>query len=104
MSELDRQAVRRALWDFPDNVISLADLDAKADADDLDYAETREYLDRQADAVLALLRGEPTAPEPWQHEGHKPTQHRDGKPPWCNTCGWSSPIRAVPAALLRGAS
>lgn len=30
-------------------------------------------------------------------ENHKPVQHRDRKPPWCNECGWSSPIPAVPA-------
>jgi hypothetical protein len=22
-------------------------------------------------------------------ENHKEVQHRDAKPPWCNSCGWS---------------
>jgi hypothetical protein len=35
--------------------------------------------------------------EPWQHPGHNPVQHRDRKPPWCETCGWTSPTPAVPA-------
>lgn len=35
--------------------------------------------------------------EPWQHDGHRLVQHRDGKPPWCNACGWSSPLPAIPA-------
>lgn len=26
--------------------------------------------------------------KPWEHKGHKPVQHRDGKPRWCNDCGW----------------
>ena len=34
--------------------------------------------------------------EPWMHEGHNPVQHRDRRPPWCNTCGWSSPSPAMP--------
>lgn len=37
---------------------------------------------------------------PWQHPGHKPVQHRDRKPPWCNECGWSSPAPAVAAVQL----
>lgn len=35
--------------------------------------------------------------QPWQHPGHRPVQHRDGKPPWCGTCGWTSPVPARPA-------
>jgi hypothetical protein len=34
---------------------------------------------------------------PWDHEGHHPVQHRDGKPPWCNACGWPSPDPLVVA-------
>lgn len=44
---------------------------------------------------------EPPAPQPWEHEGHKPVQHRDRKPPWCDVCGWSSPIPAQPAVHVR---
>lgn len=38
--------------------------------------------------------------QPWRHDGHKPVQHRDGKAPWCDECGWSSPAGPFPAALL----
>lgn len=34
---------------------------------------------------------------PWVHDGHRPVQHRDSKPPWCNACGWSSPTPEAPA-------
>lgn len=36
---------------------------------------------------------------PWEHEGHKPVQHRDAKPPWCKECGWTSPTPELPAML-----
>lgn len=26
---------------------------------------------------------------------HKEVQHRDGKPPWCNRCGWNRGSEAV---------
>lgn len=38
---------------------------------------------------------------PWEHEGHKPVQHRDRKPPWCETCGWTSPAPAIPAIQIK---
>lgn len=28
--------------------------------------------------------------------GHKEVQHRDGKPPWCDACGWNRGHPAVP--------
>lgn len=34
---------------------------------------------------------------------HKPVQHRDGKPPWCRTCGldenFKDPVAAIPGTL-----
>jgi hypothetical protein len=39
----------------------------------------------------------------WEHQGHRPVQHRDRKPPWCNACGWTSPVPAVPAVQIRPA-
>lgn len=39
--------------------------------------------------------------QPWQHAGHAPVQHRDGMPPWCRECGWTSPTPAVPARQIR---
>lgn len=44
----------------------------------------------------------PAPVEPWEHVGHNPVQHRDGKPPWCNACGWTSPVPAVMAKAVKG--
>ncbi len=41
------------------------------------------------------------AVQPWEHPGHKAVQHRDRKPPWCDGCGWSSPVPATPAVQVR---
>jgi hypothetical protein len=38
---------------------------------------------------------------PWEHVGHHPVQHRDGRAPWCHGCGWSSPVPAQPAVQVR---
>ncbi len=46
-------------------------------------------------AVLAVP--EIDGDEPWLHEGHQAVQHRDGRRPWCNTCGYSDPYPAIPA-------
>lgn len=32
-------------------------------------------------------------------EKHKPMQHRDGKPPWCRTCGRDATGR-VPVSVI----
>jgi predicted transcriptional regulator len=55
-------------------------------------------------AVEACMRLTPdewkTALEAGMLEGcsdHKPVQHRDGKPPWCPTCGYTSYVPARPA-------
>lgn len=29
-------------------------------------------------------------------ENHVEVQHRDRKPPWCNTCGWNHGRAAIP--------
>lgn len=31
---------------------------------------------------------------------HIETQHRDGKPPWCNACGWNRGRPAIPARQI----
>lgn len=38
--------------------------------------------------------------EPPPCENHKEIQHRDGKPPWCNACGWSHGRPAIEARQL----
>lgn len=35
---------------------------------------------------------------------HHETQHRDGNPPWCRTCGWHHGRTATPAVKIGGAS
>src|SRR5699024_2573364 len=72
---------------------------ALSQATDDGASRTYEY----ADAVLALLADQPTVDgaRPWEHEGHKPVQHRDGKPPWCRECGYTSPAPAIPARQIR---
>lgn len=72
------------------------------DDEDVDYLDHESAL-RYADAVLALLADQPTVDgaRPWEHEGHKPVQHRDGKPPWCRECGYTSPAPAIPARQIR---
>lgn len=42
----------------------------------------------------------PKTVKPWEHDGHNPVQHRDGKPPWCRVCGWTSPRPAVAAKCI----
>jgi hypothetical protein len=29
-------------------------------------------------------------------EGHNEVQHRDGKPPWCDYCGWNRGVQIEP--------
>lgn len=59
-------------------------------------------LDRELDFVMNVPDPEPVnPPAPWEHPGHNPVQHRDGKPPWCDGCGWSSPVPARPAVQVR---
>lgn len=56
--------------------------------------------------VLAMMRqariaaDAPPTPRPWEHEGHAPVQHRDGRAPWCETCGWTSPTFGRPAVQI----
>lgn len=38
---------------------------------------------------------------PWLHEGHKPVQHRDRQPPWCEMCGYTDPKPAVEAKKIK---
>lgn len=67
----EREALARALWENPINVITLDELNHRADADELDYAETRDYLYTQVDAALPLLRRtevpEPSTEPGWSH-------------------------------------
>lgn len=55
----------------------------------------------ELEGEFTLRRFMPVGPKAWEHEGHLPTQHRDGKPPWCNACGWSSPIPAASAVQYK---
>ena len=32
---------------------------------------------------------------------HAPVQHRDGKPPWCKACGWTSALPATSARKIK---
>lgn len=34
-------------------------------------------------------------------EDHIEVQHRDGKRPWCRSCGWSRGRRAIPPAKIK---
>ena len=34
-------------------------------------------------------------------DSHKEVQHRDGKPPWCNNCGWRHAKPATPAVQVK---
>jgi hypothetical protein len=52
-------------------------------------------------ADLRAALGAARDPQPWEHDGHNPRQHRDGKPPWCNECGWTSPVPAIPAVQIK---
>jgi len=45
------------------------------------------------------VSGQHTAPDP--HPGHRPVQHRDGRPPWCRECGLDATGR-TPASRLPG--
>lgn len=39
--------------------------------------------------------------EPPECENHKEVQHRDGNPPWCNSCGWRHMVPAKPARKIK---
>uniref|UniRef100_UPI0004937A21 hypothetical protein n=1 Tax=Cellulomonas sp. HZM TaxID=1454010 RepID=UPI0004937A21 len=68
---------------------------------------TAEHVARLRNLLAALepentpTTVDPAELRPWDHDGHRPVQHRDGKPPWCNDCGWSTPLPAVPATQLK---
>lgn len=54
-------------------------------------------------AVLEVGGGEDrvlTATTPPPCAAHREVQHRDGKPPWCDTCGWNHGRPAIPAARI----
>jgi hypothetical protein len=53
-------------------------------------------------AMILFVPGDQGVEEtaPWEHPGHSPVQHRDGRVPWCGLCGWSSPVPAVPARKI----
>lgn len=44
---------------------------------------------------------DPELQQPWKHEGHNPVQHRDGNPPWCRECRWTSPQPAIRARNIK---
>lgn len=39
--------------------------------------------------------------EPPECPDHKEVQHRDMKPPWCNTCGWRRAVPGKPPMRLK---
>lgn len=51
-----REQIAVALWDFPENIITLAQLNELAEQGEGDYREHRDYVYAQADAVLALMQ------------------------------------------------
>lgn len=55
---------------------------------------------RLADALEAATRV-PVQGEPNVCLDHKPVQHRDGKPPWCNACGLAPVPDAATEELLK---
>ena len=55
------------------------------------------WEDFRADAEESVRLG--LAPPPCQN--HREVQYRDGKPPWCEACGWSWGSFGVSAALQR---
>ncbi|WP_291053703.1 hypothetical protein [Herbiconiux sp.] len=59
-------------------------------------------LRQAADDIEAQLFHEPSA------HHHRPVQHRDGKPPWCNACGLTAshavPVSRFPSPPTRGPS
>lgn len=45
-----------------------------------------------------VLTGQVAVPEqPPVCPDHVEVQHRDGKPPWCNRCGWQHRVSGRPA-------
>lgn len=48
-------------------------------------------IDGRVAVVLVLDEAAAVTEVPWEFHAcpgeHKPVQHRDGKPPWCNLCG-----------------
>lgn len=52
-------------------------------------------------AALEAATRVPVQGEPNVCLDHKPVQHRDGKPPWCNTCGRATVPDAATAAVER---
>lgn len=38
--------------------------------------------------------------EPPPCSDHKEVQHRDARPPWCNSCGWTYGRPAIPARKI----
>lgn len=52
-------------------------------------------------AERCLLYAEPPTKSPAPCVDHKPVQHRDLKPPWCNACGLTANFQE-PAIIYRG--
>lgn len=88
---------------------ALAD-DWNPDRDPVLTAMFRDYAATAVAAALPFLGAAPSAtsdegglaapPKPWEHADHRPVQHRDGRAPWCEACGWTSPAPARPAVLI----
>ena len=48
--------------------------------------------------IRAAIDGEPDEKPYPDCENHTEVQHRDGKPPWCDYCGWNHGVPAVDPA------
>lgn len=83
----EREALARAQWDDPVNVITWDELTAKAERDEGDYREVREYALEAAGRGIAAGFRRPVSPEPNVEEPDLPSGH--------------APVEVLPTFLAR---
>lgn len=55
-----------------------------------------------AERAVASVNAEAVPEEPYPAcRDHHEVQHRDGKPPWCEACGWNRGRPAVPPVQVK---
>jgi hypothetical protein len=65
----------------------------------LSFPDGSGFTEDDAAAVVAAV--DTLAPQPPPCSNHSESQHRDGKPPWCNACGWGWGRPATPPFQAR---
>jgi hypothetical protein len=97
MVKIPREIVRRAAVRLYAEMGGPEEFDSLAPSFQADYlVAARMVLEEVADDLVEVV-DKPLEKVSYPECGnHVAVQHRDGKPPWCDSCGWNRGQAAVP--------